>query len=152
MKNIFNPDFQDFIRSLNEADVKYILVGGYAVILHGYNRTTGDLDIWVERSTDNYQKLLRAFQLFGMPVFDMTLSNFLENDELDVFTFGRPPVSIDIMLSVKGLNFESVFQHLEKKMVEGLEVKVISLPELLKAKIESGRHKDMDDFEKLNSQ
>jgi predicted nucleotidyltransferase len=92
MQNIFNPDFQDFIRSLNEADVKYILVGGYAVILHGYHRNTGDLDIWVERSAENYHKLVRAFQLFGMPVFDMTLSNFLDNTDLDVFTFGRPPV------------------------------------------------------------
>ena len=152
MKNIFNPDFQDFIRALNDTDVHYLLVGGYAVILHGYNRMTGDLDIWVERSLENYQRILRAFQQFGMPVFDMTLNNFMENSELDVFTFGRPPVSIDIMLSVKGLIFEEVFPHIEKRMVEGLEVKLISLPELLKAKTESGRNKDMDDIGNLKPQ
>ena len=54
MGNIFNQDFQDFIRALNEAKVRYVLVGGYAVILHGYNRTTGDLDIWLERTEENY--------------------------------------------------------------------------------------------------
>ncbi len=149
MQNIFNPDFQDFIRSLNESDVKYILVGGYAVIIHGYNRTTGDLDIWVERSVENYHKLIQAFQKFGMPVFDMSMSNFLENSKLDVFTFGRPPVSIDVMLSVKGMDFEEVYSNLEKRIVEGLEVKVISLSELLKAKAASGRNKDLDDVENL---
>jgi hypothetical protein len=117
MQNIFNTDFQDFIRSLNEADVKYILVGGYAVILHGYHRNTGDLDIWVERSAENYQKLVNAFQLFGMPVFDMTLANFLDNEELDVFTFGKPPVSIDIMVSVKGINFRDAYQKVESRVV-----------------------------------
>ncbi len=86
-----------------------------------------------------------------MPVFDMTEKNFLVNDELDVFTFGKPPVSIDIMLAVKGLNFENVFHRAEKRIVEGLEVKLISLTELLKAKKASGRNKDLDDFEKLDS-
>ncbi|MFZ1675780.1 MAG: nucleotidyltransferase [Saprospiraceae bacterium] len=149
MQNIFNPDFQDFIRALNESDVKYILVGGYAVIIHGYNRTTGDLDIWVERSAENYHKLILAFQKFGMPLFDMSLSNFLDNSELDVFTFGKPPVSIDLMLSVKGMNFENVYSNLEIREVEGLEVKVISLNELLKAKAASGRSRDIDDIENL---
>ncbi len=149
MQNIFNPDFQDFIRALNDSDVKYILVGGYAVIIHGYNRTTGDLDIWVERSAENYHKLIQAFQKFGIPVFDMSLNNFLENTEQDVYTFGRPPVSIDVMLSVKGMSFESVYSNLEIREVDGLEVKVISLNELLKAKAASGRSRDIDDIENL---
>ena len=87
-----------------------------------------------------------------MPVFDMTISNFLENNELDVFTFGRPPVSINIMLSVKGLNFERTFELAERRMVEGLEVRLISLPALIDAKTESGRFKDLDDIEKLKSE
>lgn len=149
VQNIFNPDFQDFIKALNEAGVRYVLIGGYAVILHGYNRTTGDLDIWVERSKENYLRLVRAFQLFGMAVFDMTPSNFLENSELDVFTFGRPPVSIDIMLRVKGLDFEDTYGHAEQKVVEGLNIRLISLPDLLEAKIKSGRNKDFDDLEHL---
>ncbi|MEP6646038.1 MAG: nucleotidyltransferase [Saprospiraceae bacterium] len=149
MQNIFNKDFQDFIRSLNEAEVKYVLVGGYAVILHGYNRTTGDLDIWVEQSEENYLKLIQAFQKFGMPVFDMSMNNFLANSDLDVFTFGRPPISIDVMLSVKGMDFEKVHSNLEKREVEGIEVKVISLQQLIEAKKSSGRFKDLDDISHL---
>ena len=150
MQNIFNPDFQDFIKALNKTGVKYLLVGGYAVILYGYNRTTGDLDIWVERSMENYNRLQKAFELFKMPMFDMTLKNFLENSELDVFTFGRPPVSIDIMLDVKGLEFDEAYSKGELKEIEGMQVRLISLPELLRAKIKSGRNKDLDDYEKLS--
>ena len=150
MQNIFNPDFQDFIKALNKTGVKYLLVGGYAVILHGYNRTTGDLDIWVERSMENYNRLQKAFELFKMPMFDMALKNFLENSELDVFTFGRPPVSIDIMLDVKGLEFDEAYSKGELKEIEGMQVRLISLPELLRAKIKSGRNKDLDDYEKLS--
>lgn len=81
MGNIFNPDFQDFIRALNEADVRYVLVGGYAVILYGYNRTTGDLDIWAERTEENYIRLVTAFRNFNMSVFDMSLENFLNTTQ-----------------------------------------------------------------------
>ena len=95
MANIFNDDFQDFLKALNEFHVEYILVGGYSVILHGYSRTTGDMDIWVKKTKENYLKIGRAFRRFGMPLFDMTESNFLSNPALDVFTFGRVPVSID---------------------------------------------------------
>ena len=61
MANIFNSDFRDFISALNSQSVRYILVGGYSVILHGYPRTTGDMDIWVERSVENYQNIKKAF-------------------------------------------------------------------------------------------
>jgi len=72
MGDIFNEDFQDFLKALLKANVDFILVGGYAVILHGYSRTTGDMDVWVDRTQTNYKKLTLAFQYFGMPVFDMT--------------------------------------------------------------------------------
>ena len=106
MGNIFNEDFQDFISSLNKHNVEYLLVGGYSVILHGYSRTTGDLDIWINKTKENYLRLENAFRTFGMPVFDMTEENFLNNPDLNVFTFGRPPRSIDIMTAVKGIDFD----------------------------------------------
>lgn len=65
--NIFNQDFKDFISALNAAKVDYILVGGYSLILHGYNRTTGDLDIWVRKTEGNYKRLLNAFSLSTCP-------------------------------------------------------------------------------------
>jgi len=111
MGNIFQADFRDFISALNDQEVKYILVGGFSVILHGYARTTGDMDIWVERSTENYLKLKKAFLQFGMQVFDMTAENFLSHPNWDVFTFGTPPVAIDIMVKVKGLDFDAYYQR-----------------------------------------
>lgn len=72
MANLFNVDFQDFLRALRQHEVRYVLVGGYSVILHGYSRTTGDLDVWVEKSAANYGRLEKSFYSFGMPVFDMT--------------------------------------------------------------------------------
>ncbi len=149
MGHIFNPDFQDFILALNKAHVRYILVGGYAVILHGYNRTTGDMDIWVERSEANYLKLLEAFHLFGMSTFDMSLQNFLDPSAYDVFTFGVPPVSIDIMLDVKGLSFPEVYSRSTSHEVDDIQIRLIDRASLIEAKHAAGRFRDMDDIEHL---
>jgi len=146
---IFNEDFQDFVSALNNNEVEYILVGGYSVILHGYSRSTGDLDIWVNKEKENYSKLVHAFKEFKMPVFDMTEDNFLKNPELNVFTFGRPPSGIDIMTDVKGLHFNETFKTSQIVEVENLKVRLIGLNELLKAKRAAGRHKDLDDIENL---
>lgn len=153
MSNIFNPDFQDFIAALNQCEVKYILVGGYAVILHGYSRTTGDMDIWVQPSSENYQRLVRAFQVFGMPVFDMTEEKFLNLDFNDVFTFGRPPVSIDIITRIKGLDFDETFVAAQWfELEENLAVRALNLKALIQAKRASGRNKDLDDIEHLTEE
>jgi hypothetical protein len=149
MGNIFNDDFRDFLAALNKNEVRYILVGGFSVILHGYSRTTGDMDIWVERTTANYEKLKKAFYEFGMPVFDMTEDNFLSHPNWDVFTFGNPPVAIDIMVKVKGLDFSSCF---EKSVIfedEGLKIRTIHKNDLITAKKSSGRSKDLNDLENL---
>ncbi|RFZ95700.1 hypothetical protein D0C36_09340 [Mucilaginibacter conchicola] len=150
MGNIFNEDFREFIDALNKCDVRYILVGGYSVILHGRSRTTGDMDIWVDRTTENYKQLNRAFSSFGMPVFDMTADKFLNDSKTDVFTFGRPPVAIDIMLDVLGLNFSECFDKAIFFEDDGLEVRTIHINDLITAKKASGRHKDLDDLEHLN--
>ena len=105
MGNIFNDDFRDFIHALNTYEVEYVLVGGYAVILHGYRRTTGYMDIWVNTTLDNLNKLKKAFLGFGLPTNDLTDEKFLHDNSVDVFTDGRSPVSIDVMKAVKGLQF-----------------------------------------------
>jgi predicted nucleotidyltransferase len=149
MASIFNEDFRDFIKALNDAEVAYILVGGYSVILHGYARTTGDLDIWVQRTSVNYKKLKFAFLKFGMPVFDMTEDNFLYHENWDVFTFGLPPVAIDIMVSVKGISFDSAFQNSLEINEDGLPVRLIHLSDLIVAKKAANRPKDQDDLQNL---
>ena len=151
MGNIFNEDFRDFIDQLNIAQVRYILIGGFSVILHGYSRTTGDMDIWVERSTENYLKIKKAFDKFGMPVFDMNEKNFLEHPSWDVFTYGIPPSAIDLMVKVKGIDFESCFNTSVFFEEDGLYIRTLNLNNLLEAKSASGRPKDLDDIENLKS-
>ena len=127
MPDIFSKDFREFIDLLNKHDVEYIVAGGFAVILNGYRRPTGDVDIWINNTKENYLKLIRACQQFGLPVRDITLERFLNTEDVDVFTFGRPPVAIDIMARLKGVNIN----------------------DLIAAKKAAGRYRDLDDIEKL---
>lgn len=149
MSNIFNEDFRDFINQLNRFEVKYILIGGFSVILHGYSRTTGDMDIWVERTSENYQKIKNAFTEFGMPVFDMNEDNFLNHSSWDVFTYGVPPSAIDVMVKVKGLNFKDAYENAIVFEDDDLKIKTIHIKDLLKTKTVSGRLKDLDDIQNL---
>jgi len=134
MGDIFNDDFIDFIACFNKHNVEYVLVGGYSVILHGYIRTTGDMDIWVNSTKENYQKNLKSFSDFGLSVFDMTEQNFLNTDKFDVFRFGVSPVQINLMTSVKGLTFETAYNHAIWFDTDGIKIKTIHINELRRAK------------------
>jgi hypothetical protein len=149
MGDLFSSDFREFLQALNEQEVEYILVGGFAVILHGYQRVTGDMDIWVNRTEENYIRIKAAFDQFGMPVFDMSRENFLFEKSMDVFRFGRRPNAIDIMLSVKGLQFSECFEIAKWFEDDGLQIKVLHINHLRQAKKEAGRFKDFDDLEHL---
>ncbi len=149
MDYIFNRDFIEFIQALNKQEVEYLIVGGYSVIIHGYSRTTGDLDVWVNKTNENYRKIERALLDFGMPVFDMTLNNFMNSNEFDVFTFGRPPIAIDFMTQVKGLTFSECFNHRLIKKLQETHINVLSKKDLINAKRASNRSKDQNDIDHL---
>ncbi len=151
MGNVFNEDFQDFLKSINNTKVKYVLVGGYSVIFHGFPRTTGDLDIFVEVSKENYLKLKNAFSQFGLAMFDMTEENFLLNNNMNVFSFGRSPVSIEILKEISGITFEEVYQNAIETNIENIPLKIINLKDLIKNKKASGRAKDLNDIENLDN-
>ena len=93
--------------------------------------------------------LEKAFSFFGMPIFDMTKENFLHNDELNVFSFGRSPVSIEILKEITGLKFIEVFEQAIKTEIEGMPLNVINLTHLKENKKQSGRNKDLNDLENL---
>lgn len=150
MANIFNEDFRDFISALNRYEVEYLLVGGYAVILHGYRRSTGDMDIWVNVTPENHKRLIKAFLSFGLPTSDISEGNFLRNDEMDVFSYGIPPVCIEILKKVKGCNFDESYKISKQYDEGGLQIRFIHINTLIEAKKASGRHKDLDDIEKLS--
>ena len=147
--NIFNQDFADFINAFENNRVEYVLVGGLAVVLHGYNRTTGDMDILVRPSSENYNKMLRAFHEFGLPESFIKEVDFLNPEDKDVFTFGRPPLAIDVMTKMKGVTFDEVFDESQMMKIEGLNIRVVHLNHLIAAKKASGRYKDLDDIENL---
>ena len=147
--NLFNDDFKDFINALNIFEVEYILIGGYSVILHGYSRTTGDLDIWVNKTEVNYRKMEKAFNLFGIPADAIGINRFLNHNYYDVFSFGRSPVSIDIVTEIQGVEFEEAYKAIEKIDVQGLEVNLIHINHLKQTKKATGRFKDLDDLENL---
>jgi len=149
MADLFNEHFRDFIQALNNQNVEYVLVGGMAVILHGYVRGTGDMDIWVNRTKQNYNLLKKSFHEFGMPVFDMNEDRFL-SDEFDVWSFGVSPVKIEVMTAVKGLQFDETFQKAQFYDENGLQIRFIHINDLIKAKQASGRYKDLDDIEQLS--
>jgi hypothetical protein len=149
MGSIFYDDFRDFIQALNHNEVDYLLVGGYSVIYHGYSRTTGDMDIWVKKDKNNYEKLVKAFEEFGMSLFDMTEKNFLDHPTWDVFSFGTPPVCIDILTKVKGLDFDECFASAQFFEDDGLKIRTINYNHLLLAKRSANRPKDIDDINNL---
>ncbi len=151
MNNIFNDDFRDFIHCFNKHRVEYVLVGGMAVILNGYVRTTGDMDVWVRKTGENYRRIVHAFNEFGMPVFDMSAERFLD-DEYDVWSFGRDPVRIDLMTDVKGLDFNSAFTEARYYAEDDVSFRYLHLNDLIRAKQASGRNRDKDDIEQLGKQ
>lgn len=145
---LLNPDFREFVDCLNKFEVEYILVGGYAVVVRGHSRSTGDMDVWVNKTPDNLIRLHKAMNEFGLPVIAISAEAFL-SDQVDVFSFGRPPFAIEIMTAVKGLDFESSFAAATWYDDEGLKIRVIHLNQLILAKKASGRYKDLDDLEHL---
>lgn len=149
MANIFNEDFRDFIDALNKYEVEYMLVGGYAVILNGYRRSTGDMDVWVNVTPENYKRLIKAFLLFGLPTTDFTEDNFLRDDAMDVFSYGIPPVCIEILKNVKGCDFDEAYEISRVYDENGMLIRFIHINTLVEAKTASGRYKDLDDIEKL---
>lgn len=149
MGNIFQDDFRDFLIALNNQKVDYSLVGSFSVILYGYSRTTGDMDIWVRKTKENYRKLVKAFDEFGMPVFEKTEETFINHPEWDIFSHGKSPVTIDIMTAVKGLDFDLAFEKARFFDDQGLQVRTVHKNDLISAKKASHLPKDLDDLENI---
>lgn len=141
-------DFKEFLRLLNDLEVKYLLIGGYAVGYYGYPRATADMDIWIAVAPDNAQSVLSAFHQFGMKSPDLTAETFQLDDK--IIRMGLPPMRIEIMTSIDGVVFEDCFPRRQMIELEDIEVPMISLEDLKKNKKASGRHKDLDDLEHLS--
>jgi hypothetical protein len=144
--NIFNFDFLEFLELLEKHKVDFLLVGGYAVILHGYVRSTGDMDLWIERTDENYQKLKKVYRDFSAPIFP---EEQFSNPKFNVWGIGVEPSKIEILTQVDGLLFEESKSHCNWFELDKIKVPYIDFDDLIKNKLASGRYKDLADIEQL---
>ena len=142
-----DKDFEDFILSLNNFNVDYMVVGGYALSFHGKPRHTGDLDIWINISEDNAQKMIEVLKDFGMASLGMTKNDFLQKG--GIAQIGYPPLRIDILNEIDGVNFEEAWANHLQVDVDGILIKYIGLDDLIKNKEISGRPRDISDIKEL---
>lgn len=140
-------DFKEFLRLLDEHDVRYLIVGGYAVGFHGYPRSTGDMDVWVETTPENADRLVDVLKEFGFDVPDLEPGLFLAPDR--VVRLGHPPLRIELLTSASGVDFHECFRTRVQDVIDGIPVHFISLEKLKENKQASGRHKDLNDLENL---
>jgi hypothetical protein len=144
---VLNQDFKEFIGSLNDNGVKYLVVGGYAVAFHGHPRYTRDLDIWIQVSPENASRLMKAIRQFGFESLGLREEDFLVTDQ--VIQLGYPPNRIDVIGSADGVNFEECYPARVQVNVGGIQVDFIDLEHLKKNKKSSGRLQDLADLENL---
>lgn len=142
------PDFKEFIQFINSAKVEYLLVGGYAVSLHGAPRFTADMDIWVKRDDANAARLGTALETFGFTAPEIISGQFLKAES--VFRIGRPPLQIDILTDASGCDFADCYARREVVKRDDIEISVISLNDPKVNKQASGRAKDLGDLEALS--
>lgn len=142
-----NSDFRDLLRDLNAAGVRYLIVGGYAVMAYTEPRYTKDLDVWIEPVESNAQRLFVALAQFGAPTRDIRPGDFTEPETF--FQIGVEPVRIDIMTSVPGLDFAAAWER--KAMVDfgGECGAVLCREDVVKSKMAAGRLRDRQDVKKL---
>jgi len=138
-------DFRDFIRLLNKNEVRYLLVGGWAVGIYGNPRATKDIDFLIAVSDVNLTRLQQAMYEFGIPAFDRKMLKEPGN----VFRIGRSPIQIDIINQASGITFDESYSARNIIDVEGLEISMISKNDLIKNKLASGRYQDLADSEIL---
>lgn len=144
---IINKDFREFIKLLNSNNVKYLVVGGYAVAFHGYPRYTKDMDIWIWINENNAKKLIKTLEEFGFSSLGLKKEDFLKPEY--VIQLGYPPNRIDILTKISGLEFEKCYKSRIKTNMDGITIDFIDLENLKKNKKAIGRFKDLADLENL---
>ena len=146
---MLNEDYKEMLQCLAEEEVEFLLVGAYALAAHGYPRATMDIDVWVRPSPENAAAVLRAVQKFGAPLHGLTLVDLQKDDT--VFQIGVAPRRIDILTGASGLRFDEAFQHSSPIEIEGVQLRIPSIDDLIRNKRASGRTKDLADAEALEA-
>lgn len=144
---MFTSDFKEFLNLLNSHQVEYLVVGGYAVGAHGFDRFTGDLDVWIRPSADNSVRAVQVINEFGFASYGLTPDTFAAGRR--ILHMGKRPLQIDVMNAVDGIEFDASYPNRVEALVDGVRVPFIGLSELRINKRAAGRPKDLEDLRNL---
>jgi hypothetical protein len=128
------------LQLLKSNEVRFLVVGAYAMGVYGYPRATGDMDIWILASGENSQRVFKALKEFGAPLAQINETTFAGRNI--IFQIGVAPRRIDIITSIDGVEFDQAWQHRVETDIDGLKIPFISKPDLIKNKESTGRDKD----------
>lgn len=142
-----NRDWIELLSLINASNIRYLVVGGYAVMKYTEPRFTKDLDLWVATDDDNAHALYHALKEFGAPLVGLAERDFSAPGYF--YQMGRPPLRVDIMMSIPGIEFEEAWKRREETTIAGLVIPFISRHDLIKAKEASGRPQDLIDVDNL---
>lgn len=142
-----NPDFRDLFQCLNDASVRYLVVGAYAVIFHTEPRYTKDLDIWVEPAKENAPRVWEALAKFGVPLHELTLNDLCNPDM--VYQVGIEPNRFDIIMDIAGLAFAEAWDARVESKYMDQQIYIVSREHLIRAKKAANRLQDQLDVKAL---
>jgi hypothetical protein len=143
-----NPDFVDLLRAFADANVRFLIVGAYALAVHGRPRATGDLDIWIDATPENAPRVMEALSAFGAPLAEIREADFVRPGV--VYQMGVPPGRIDILTELTGLTFEQAWPSRIRRPFGEIEVDFIDRTSFLRNKRATGRLKDLSDIEGMD--
>ena len=141
-------DLREFVELLNALNVRYMVVGAFAVAYHGHPRYTGDIDLFIERSAENAERLVQVIEKFGFADLNLSVDDFLQEDQ--VIQLGISPNRIDLLTFLSGVSFQEAWATREHGEISGLKVPFISKEMLKQNKAASGRMQDLADLEQLD--
>ena len=141
-----SQDFKEFAELLNKHQVKYLIVGGYALAYHGFPRFTGDIDFWLEKSEENASKVIASLNDFGFGSLGISEEDFMSEQ---IVQLGYPPQRIDLLTTISGVDFEDAWKQKEQMAYQNITLHFIDLEFLRRNKLASGRNKDLDDLNNL---
>ncbi len=144
-----SPDFKEILNIFNNYNVRYLVVGGYAVMKYTQPRFTKDLDLWIAINSENAKRTYTALKAFGAPLFELSVANFSAPGFF--YQMGRAPYRLDIMMSLPGVDFESAWENRVEVMIGGIRIPFISCRDLIQAKKASGRPQDLLDAGNLEN-
>jgi hypothetical protein len=143
-----HPDLIELLKGLSASKVRFLIVGAHAVAFHGHPRFTNDLDIWIEQSPENAERVWRALKEFGAPLADVRPEDFANPDI--VYQMGVAPNRFDVLVSIDAVHFAKAWRNRVRGTLGGIPVHYLGRQDLLRNKKAAGRSQDLIDVEKLD--